>query len=467
MPYDASVNSAAAAAEGTLELLEQLVAVKTAAERRFVLLNQSRRVWPYQISVLWHNGALAGHSGVGQVELQGPYGQWLKRLGNYLALMGPGLYKPDHFDAPTASQWAQWWPPHALWLPAESPLPGAQPTSAPGPVSGVLLLRDVPWAEHEAQEIHRWWMLWRREDLRTTSPSAKLATTGGLNGWRAWLHPRSLTWRGPQGRKALGIMALVATVLLALVPVRLTVRAPGELVARDPLILRATIDGQVRQLHVEPNQRVKAGQLLAELDDAGWSGKLHVAQQALMTADAELRQVSQQALNDPKAKLQLAAAQGKFEERRAEVNYLSQQVQRSALVAPHDGVVLIQDPGSWSGRNVSMGEPVMKLARLDDQELEAWLPVGDAIDLALGAPMHLHLASRPGKPVQAKLRLYGFEAEHRQDLGLGYRLRGILDQPPSERLGARGTVRIDGPSVPLGYWVMRRPLATLREVTGW
>jgi hypothetical protein len=129
--------------------------------------------------------------------------------------------------------------------------------------------------------------------------------------------------------------------------------------------------------------------------------------------------------------------------------------------------VLIQDPGGWPGRTVVAGEALMKLARPDDQELEAWLAVGDAVDLPQETSMQLYLTNRPAQPVAARLKVYAFEAEHRPESGLGYRLRGRLTDPTGTRLGARGTVRIEGPTVPLVYWVLRRPLAALRETTGW
>ena len=114
------------------------------------------------------------------------------------------------------------------------------------------------------------------------------------------------------------------------------------------------------------------------------------------------------------------------------------------------------------------GEPLLRLARPDDQEVEAWLPAADAVELPEGNTMKLFLASRPAEPVAARLRLYAYEATLRPEGGLAYRLRGRFDaSAASERLGARGTVHVDGARVSLAYWVLRRPLAALREATGW
>lgn len=428
-------------AEGaTLVLAQAAAAAATPGERQFVLLNRSRDVWPYAVALRWHEGRLAGHSGAGSVEAHGPYAQWLARLAGAIWPRPAGAFDAAALQHPEAAAWAEWWPPHALWLPGDEPR------------SGWLLLQDLPFTPQQQAELARWWALWQSMERAATRPDAAAWWRGGLRA--AWWRRRG--WQ----------IALAVLVLLAL-PVRLTVRAPGELVPRDPVVLRAAVDGTVRALKVQPNQAVKAGDLLAELDDAAWASRLLVARQALATADAEWRQTSQLALNDARAKGQLAAAQGKVEERRAEVSYLEQQVQRTALIAPSDGVVLIQDPGSWPGRTVVAGEPVMRLAQPDDQAIEGWLAVGDAIDLPAAAPMRLHLASGGGGAIAGRLESYAYEAELRPDLGLGYRLRGTLEASSAARLGARGTLRIDGPRVPLAYWVLRRPLAALRETLGW
>lgn len=427
-----------------LDLLQQVRAAATAAQRRFVLLNQTRDDVPYHAAVLCQSGAgLLGHSGVSEIDPHGPYGQWLARLASSLAGRPAGPVEAAAVPADCAGEWPQWWPPHALWLPADA----SHTRDAPA----LLLVREVPWTEAEQRGLASWAALWRLAEQAALAPRPR----------RAWFGA------GRQGWNRRGALAAVALLLAALVPVRLTVRAPGELVPREPTVLRTAIDGTVRRLRVEPNQAVKAGTVLAELDDATWSTRLQTARQALVTAEEEWRQTQQQALNDGRAKVQLAAAQGRLEERQTELAYLTQQVQRTALLAPHDGVVLVDDPGSWAGRTVAAGEAILRLAQPQDQELEAWLPVGDAIDLPDGSPMQLHLSSRPAAPVAARLRLFAFEAERRPDGVLAYRLRGTLQADATERLGARGTVHIQGPRVPLAYWVLRRPLAALREASGW
>jgi multidrug efflux pump subunit AcrA (membrane-fusion protein) len=432
-----------------LDLLPAARAAGSEAERRFVLLNRSRDVLPYFAAVLCGaDGQLLGHSGVSSVDAQGPYGLWLRRLAQALVDQPAGPVAPESLDAALVSEGADWWPPYRLWLPAE------------GAGGGLLLARDLPWTEAEQQALAQWFSVWRVVDeAAATQGRRRLIDLGAL--WQAPRPGARRGWRKP------GRWIVLALLLATLLPVPLTLRAPGELVPREPTVMRAALEATVRRLAVEPNQSVEAGQVLAEFDDAANASRLQVARQAVATATAEWRQTSQQALGDPRAKAQLPLAQGKLEQAQTELRYLQQQMQRNSLVAPHAGVVLVDDPGSWAGRTVQAGEALLRIAQPQDQELEAWLAVGDAIELPEGSAMHLYLASRPAEPVDATLRLYAYEAEARPDGSLAYRLRGQLSGAPTERLGARGTVRIEGPRAPLAYVVLRRPLAALREMTGW
>ena len=45
-------------------------------------------------------------------------------------------------------------------------------------------------------------------------------------------------------------------------------------------------------------------------------------------------------------------------------------------------MVLFDSPSEWIGKPVQTGERVMRVADPDAVEIEAWVPVGDAIPLA-------------------------------------------------------------------------------------
>jgi len=100
-------------------------------------------------------------------------------------------------------------------------------------------------------------------------------------------------------------------------------------------------------------------------------------------------------------------------------------------------------------------------------EIEAWLPLADAIPLRENADISLYLNSSPLNPVKATVRYLAHDAVERPDGTFAYRLRATLDGPADHRVGLKGTARVTGRRVPAGYWILRRPAATVRAWIGW
>jgi hypothetical protein len=92
--------------------------------------------------------------------------------------------------------------------------------------------------------------------------------------------------------------------------------------------------------------------------------------------------------------------------------------------------------------------------------------LADAIGLSVGDEVSLYLSANPLAPVQAKLRYMAYEAVQRPDGVYAYRVRATLTGDTPHRVGLKGTAKLHGDWVPLVYWVLRRPWATLRAYLG-
>jgi hypothetical protein len=173
------------------------------------------------------------------------------------------------------------------------------------------------------------------------------------------------------------------------------------------------------------------------------------------------------AVFEPKSKAQLATLQGTIAEREADVDYLREQLNRSTITSPRAGIVLFDDPSQWIGRPVTTGERIASVDDERDAELEAWLAPGDLITLPSSASVLLYLNTAPLSPVAAKVRYVAYEATQRPDGTFAYRLRATLDgRRADQRIGLKGTAKVSGERVLLIYWIMRRPLAAARQLTG-
>jgi len=436
-----------------LELNRRARSAADASELAFLAVNETHNLAPYRQAALWSaDEGIVALSGLVDLDANAPYVQWLKQVCQELAKTAAlRPVKAESVPEHLARDWAEWFPDEGAWIPIVKA--GEKTTLA------LILGRETPFTDREAMLLNEWMEGWGytwRQMTRGKAPPWRTrlkAVFVGSDAQAVWWKRRATRW-------------IVGALVVCLFPVRLTVLAPGELVPHQPSNLRAPLDGVVDAILVQPNQTVKKGQPLFRIDTALTASRSQAGEEALAAAEAEYRQMLSQALDDDASRGKLADLAGKVEQRRAEADYLSQEVQRGTVTAPRDGVVLFDDPSELLGRPVTTGERVMRVANPDDAEIEAWVGVGDAIPLKSGAPVKLYLDARPLSPVAGRLRYFAHEAVEQPNGKFAYRVRAGLAHGGAGEIGLKGTAKLQGDFVPLIYWVARRPISALRTHTG-
>lgn len=449
-----------------LDLAHRARHTASVRELQFLAVNETHALAPYRQAALWLEvDGIACLSGVIQIEANVPYVLWLQRLCHNLATRHGEPARIDAAQLPTelAAEWTDWLPAHGLWLPLDGNRVSGEPSESKETLKGGLLfVRDDAWSDADIALLAEWIDAWSHVWRGHYHPPRL--------GWQAWktrvvnacrVPAGNRWWQTPAARWVLGLLVVLCF------PVRLTVLAPAELVPANPAVIRAPLEGVIDTFHIQPNEKVTKGQALFGFDEALIQAKLDVSRQALATLEAEYRQAAQQALTDPKSKAQLAILTGKIEEKRAETSFLAEQLLRARVLAPQDGIALFDDPSEWIGKPVAVGERIMRIATPADVEIEAWVPLSDAIPLPEKASVSLYLNASPLSPVDAEVRYFAHDAVERPDGNYAYRLRARLETPTEHRVGLKGTARIQGHWGPLAYWMMRRPLASIRAYLGW
>jgi len=425
---------------------------ETLRELEFIAVNDTRKLSPYRQAAFWlRQGGVRTLSGVVKVDAHVPYVQWLNRLASWLDSEGGGTRRITAADVPDdiAADWGQWLPAHAVWVPL---------SANESPPGGLLFARDLDWTDAHVRIVAEWLDVWGfcwTSHWRSSRSGllGVLLSRGHAGKHRPW-------WR------SLRLLLVVVLLLVAVMPVRLSVLAPAELVPTNPAVVRAPLDGVIDAVYVQPNELVNEGQRLISFDPSLLRARMETATQALLTVETEYRQTMQQALSDQRRSFELNALAGRIEERHAELEFLQTQLARTQVLAPIAGVVLFDDAAELIGRPASVGERMMRIAMIEDVEVEAWLAVADAIPIDEGALVRLFLNASPGRPVEASLRFVAYEAVQRPDLTYAYRLRAQLAEETAHRVGLKGTVKIYGDRVPVAYWVLRRPIGGLRTTFG-
>ncbi|MBK9081554.1 MAG: HlyD family efflux transporter periplasmic adaptor subunit [Rhizobiales bacterium] len=326
---------------------------------------------------------------------------------------------------------------HALWLPL------ARRDEAP--FGALVALREAEWGEADTALAER---------VAETAAHAAAALMAS--------RPRA-----PRRRRLWIAAAAVATVAAMAIPVPMTALAPAEIVGRDAFVVAAPIEGVVERIVVAPSAMVKEGDLLAQFVDTAQRNQLEVSQREVEVAEAKLRQISQAAFFDDKARREIAQSRAELKQKVAERDFASDQFEKTKVRAPRAGIAVYADPKEWVGRPVATGQRMLELADAQSVLIRVDLPVSDAIVLKQGARTRLFLDSEPLRPIGGHVATVSHAARHIEGRGLVYRIDAALDdgvEPP--RLGARGTAQISGEVAPLGFYLFRRPLAWARQKVG-
>ena len=427
-----------------LQLEKSFRHAETIEELAYILVNDSRYLLNYRQAALWRmdNAEVFCVSGLAVVDTNVPYVFWLKRVCQQLSQSHASTVteiSANDVKEEEATDWGQWLPDHALWIPFSS-FAGAAPV-------GLLLARGTAWTESE---------LYLMQHVADSFSHA----------WQA-LAPRASFWRQDWYSKKRLLISLSVLLCVLLIPVRQTALAPASVIPAHPTMLRAAIDGVVDRFFIQPNDPVIKGQPLLNLDKNTLNNKLSISRKELAVAEAEYRKTAQQAMFDQESKSQVNILKSRIEQHQAEVKNMEDWLSRVEIKAPHSGVAIFSDVNDWIGRPVKLGERILMVADPDDVELEVQLPITDAINLHNGAKVLLFLNIDPINPIEATLYYAAYQAQVTADELLAYRLKASFKgagQLP--RIGLKGTAKVYGDSVPLIYYLLRKPLAVLRQWLG-
>lgn len=436
-----------------MELSRQARALGQGKELDYLVVNATHRLAPYRQAILWRDDDQpVALSGLVSPDPNAPMIRWLIALHrDVLSSTAAGPVDIQALAADDQSAWQEYLAPFALWLPD---------TDGDRAGLGLLLVREMAWTEAESVLIQEWWQVWVHA-YQALHGGGQARPRFSLARVRRWLLPAERPWW--KTRLAWIVAALLA---LMLFPVRMTVIAPGQLVPVDPLWVRSPIEGVVADVLVSPTETVQAGDPLFRFDNNVLESRVGVARRALSTATAQYEQLTQRALNDDEFGADLIEAAGAVEQKRAELAFLESRLNDATVRAARGGVALFDSASAWVGQPVTVGERIMRIVDPKQSEIEAWLPVADAVNLEAGAPVNLYLRSTPLSPVSGSVRYVAYDATERPSGNVAYRVRARIDGDNTYRVGLKGTTRLSGGWTTLGYWILRRPIATLRTRLG-
>jgi hypothetical protein len=433
-----------------LEFEHQLHSCNSAQEVAFTAVNDSFSVLTLDQAVIWRRDVfnrpiVIAASGLAEVNAESPYTQWMGKAIRSLPDDPSGIVKvlklsdlPDDL----AAAGADWCHEHLLHCTLKGPDGLGR--------GGLLLSRNEPFEERDVA-VAEW-----------------IARAVGYGLW-AWRRERRRILRLMGGRRGVAISAatLVALALLGAIPVQLNALAPAEITPKSPIPVTSPVEGIIKGILIKPNQIVKAGETLVELDDTSLRNRLAVASKTLEIATADSQRAINKAFFDESSRSELQVLRARVREKSTEVAYTSDLLQRLKIEAPQGGVAIFANSEEWTGKPVQTGERIMTIADPSLIRVTIFVPPEDAVELETGADVSVFLNTRPLDSLAAKIMLSSYEALPQPDGTLAYIVQAeLMPGHGFPRIGLRGTAKVYAGKVSLAYYLFRKPIAFLRRSVG-
>ena len=234
-----------------------------------------------------------------------------------------------------------------------------------------------------------------------------------------------------------GSLLLVAT-LLAVWPTTLRVVAPARVEGAGQRVIAAPLDGFVQAATLRPGEAVKAGQVLATLEDRD----LALEREKWHAEASQLEKQYRDALTKDDA-AQIVIARSKLEQAQAQVDLVARQLERAMLRAPFDGVLISGDLSQSVGMPVKRGQELMTVAPDRSFRIVAEVDEQDIGQLRLGQRAQVMFAALIERPLTMQVTRVAPVATPLDGRNV-FEVDGHVDgADPALRHGLRGIARID------------------------
>ncbi len=256
--------------------------------------------------------------------------------------------------------------------------------------------------------------------------------------------------------------SLVAFVCLMLVPVPYR---PTRSCSVEPSFRRyiaSPIEGRIKSILVRPGEEVKAGQLLAKVDDSQILRELAAAEAELQT-HSKKRDIALAS----RAAGDLRIAQLECQQVQLKIESLTEQMQRLEIVSPVDGVLVQGDWYGNEGMPVTFGQSLFEVAPLDRMIAEVHLTAEDLTWVHVGTQATLRSETSLTETWRGTIARMEPQAEIIEDQAV---FVGEMEVENTHRLfrpGMKAEVVVNAGNKSLGWVLFRKPYQWLQNQWIW
>ena len=207
----------------------------------------------------------------------------------------------------------------------------------------------------------------------------------------------------------------------------------------DSTALSFESGGKIAKLHIDLGDKVRAGDIIAELDARPFKLKVDAAQANLARAKAVFQDRRQEYERQKKlfegnwvAQAKVDAVLAAFEAAKSEVRAVASQLklaerdlEMAVIRAPFDGAISRKSANAF--QEVAAGQTIVQLSGESELEIVTTVPPSLINRLKVGKAMDVRFPSLPDSSVKAEIREIGSRAQEANSFPVKLRLSGPVD----------------------------------------
>jgi RND family efflux transporter MFP subunit len=193
-------------------------------------------------------------------------------------------------------------------------------------------------------------------------------------------------------RKLVAIAIIALVVFFSVYTVEYRVTAPTSLEGEVQRVVASPFDGYISESSVRPGDIVKEGDLLGVLDDRD----MRLERVKWATEKEQYEKQYNQALAEHD-RSQIRILRAKIGQADAQIALLDEQLARTRIAAPFDGLIISGDLSQSLGSPVERGQVLFEVTPLDAYRVIAEVDERDIGQISVGQQSSLMLSSMPGE----------------------------------------------------------------------
>lgn len=207
-------------------------------------------------------------------------------------------------------------------------------------------------------------------------------------------------WFGREGWRAKLLLGAITLLVFALfVPFDYRISADATLQTTEKYLVVSPQDGYLGSIAARPGDKVKKGAALANLKDE----ELRLERRKLASQVQQYRQAYDTALANS-LRVEAAIASAQMDQANIQLRLIDQQLERTQLIAPIDGIVVSDDISQTQGAPLKQGDVLFEIAAASGFLVQLYVDERDIAAVHSGQDGQVKFSSLPGEIFAVRVR---------------------------------------------------------------